>query len=242
MVRAAPRRSGRQAVDVADGATVEARVAGGSPGRWLAVTAVAYGVLHHLGTVVSPLGDVGDGPTRWIDWVDLATPYMIVLPGALALWAGKASPRCWELFGVGAVTYVEGHGIHLSANSIRHVTDTDPAYLWDEVVGHYVWYAGALLMLVALVLARRGNEPPQGALTHALSLWTGLTLATNALEGGTAAAMLVAATGLAIWGLRDRARFPRVLVLVGATAVCVIAGYGLQHGGFPQPSEGGDPG
>lgn len=152
--------------------------------RWLVVAAVAYGVLHHLGTVVSPLGDVGDGPTRWIDWIDLATPYLIVLPVALALRAAAAPPRCWVLFAVGAITYVEGHGIHLAANSIHHVTDADPVYLWDEVVGHYVWYAGALLMLVVLVLVHRAEAPPQGVLSYALAGWTGLTLGTNERPGG----------------------------------------------------------
>lgn len=37
--------------------------------------------------------------------------------------------------------YASGHGIHLAANSIGNVSPGPTARLWDEVVGHCVWYA-----------------------------------------------------------------------------------------------------
>lgn len=39
--------------------------------RALAVTAVAYAVLHHLGLLPDGLGAAPEG-TRWTDWLDLA--------------------------------------------------------------------------------------------------------------------------------------------------------------------------
>src|SRR3712207_307827 len=79
--------------------------------RWLATTAVAYSVLHHAGSGLASLGTVGSGPTRWADWIDLATPYAVLIPAAVTLWAAPAG--IWLVYLVGAITYVEGHGVHL---------------------------------------------------------------------------------------------------------------------------------
>lgn len=40
--------------------------------RWLVVFALAYGLLHHVGAVMSSLGSVG--VTRWADWAEMCVP------------------------------------------------------------------------------------------------------------------------------------------------------------------------
>ncbi|MET1058653.1 MAG: hypothetical protein ABWX84_03595, partial [Nocardioides sp.] len=68
--------------------------------RWLASTALAYVVLHHLGLLPSGLGEGPEG-TRWADWVDLVVPWLVLVPAALTLRAAPAPPRCWVVFGAG---------------------------------------------------------------------------------------------------------------------------------------------
>lgn len=49
-------------------------------GRWLAVTALSYAVLHHLGLLPDGLG-AGPDDTRWTDWLDLLVPWLVLVPG-----------------------------------------------------------------------------------------------------------------------------------------------------------------
>jgi hypothetical protein len=69
------------------------------PAPWLAATAIAYALLHHVGSGFAWLGPVGSGSTRWADWIDLATPYAFLLPAALALWrAGGVAGSAWLVY------------------------------------------------------------------------------------------------------------------------------------------------
>ena len=51
-------------------------------------------------------------------WIDLATPFVVLGVAAAALWNTVPAARAVAL--VGAILYADGHGIHLSANDIRH--------------------------------------------------------------------------------------------------------------------------
>jgi hypothetical protein len=62
------------------------------------------------------------------------------------------------LFWTLSVLYVEGHGMHLAANSIGNnvVTNTDPRlalsiFLFDEPIGHLLWLGGAIGLALAAV-------------------------------------------------------------------------------------------
>jgi hypothetical protein len=206
--------------------------------RWLAATAIAYSLLHHVGSGFAWLGPVGSGSTRWADWIDVATPYAFLLPAAVFLWrGGGVSAPMWLAYLVGAVTYVEGHGVHLSANSISNATPTAAAHLWDEVVGHYLWYTGAMLVWTALAATLVRRCRPRGPLAVLFALAVGVTAATNSLEGGTALLGLATAAGFAAWGWLTRASSGRLLLIGSVPALLVIAGWGIWNAGFPQPSE-----
>ena len=226
--------------------------------RWLAAFAVAYGVLHHQGYVFAGLGNVGSvasGGTRWADWLDLLTPVFVLGPALGALMAARpVERRPWLIFAGGAVLYVEGHGIHLAANSIANEAEgagsrpTPVTHLWDEPIGHHLWYGGLVLVVVALVVAlhRRAEGPRLGPLPLLLALQFGVTYTTNALEGGTAILGLGTSVAFVAWGAvevrRGRPADRPVPALVLATfgpAVLLLLGYGLIHRGFPQPSEVG---
>ncbi len=208
--------------------------------RWLSAFGVAVVITHHLGALPDGLADAG-GSTRAVDWLDLLTPYAVVGTALAVLAAARAGRRVWLLACVGAVAYVQGHGIHLAANSIGNARgDAAPVHLWDEVVGHWVWYAGLAVLVVCLVLASADRPFRTPAAAHLLAAGVGATWATNALEGGTAPGSLLVALALSAWGWRLRDRAPGQLLLAAfPLAVLLLAGWALLQGGFPQPSEVG---
>lgn len=199
----------------------------------MALSAVAYNLLHHLGALPGGLGDAGGG-TRWVDWLDLLTPYAVVGTALAALAVAGTDRRGWWLALLGAGAYVSGHGVHLAANSIGNVRgDVAPVHLWDEVVGHWLWYAGVALLVVALA---RAVPLPAAPSSYALALATGLTWTTNALAGTTGTGSLAVAAGLAVWGRRRRQEGTgRLLLVAFGTSAGLLAAYGLVHLGFPEP-------
>ena len=202
--------------------------------RWTALCALAYNAFHHLGALPDGLGDAGGG-TRWVDWLDLLTPYAVVGTALAALAAAGTDRRGWWTALVGAAVYTQGHGVHLAANSIGNVRgDVPPVHLWDEVLGHWIWYSGAALLVVALARAVPLRVTPLAVL---LAVATGLTWTTNALEGTTAVGSLVAALGLAAAGARQRDGTGRLLLVAFGTSAVLLLAYGLVSGGFPAPSD-----
>ena len=206
-----------------------------SAAQWVAAWALAYNVLHHLGALPGGLGEAG-GETRWVDWMTLLTPYAVVGPALAALRTAATDRRGWTIALLGAASYVQGHGINLAANSISNARgDHAPTHLWDEIVGHWLWYAGVALLVVALVRAVDVDARPTGLV---LAVASGMTWTTNALEGTTAIGSLAVAMALAGWGWRRRAEGSgRLLLAAFGTSAMLLAAYGLWHMGFPAPSQ-----
>ncbi|GAA4691123.1 hypothetical protein [Nocardioides conyzicola] len=188
--------------------------------RWLALTAVSYAVLHHLGLLPDGLG-TGPDETRWADWLDLLVPWLVLLPAALTLRAARAEERTWWLFGAGVLAYASGHGIHLAGNSVGNSHPSDTAHLWDEVVGHAIWYAGVVLVLVALTRTMIGRDRP-GLVSYVLAVAVGLTWATNAVGGNTEVFSLVVALLATAVGWRHRGDLAGVLLVGFAPAVPTV--------------------
>jgi len=180
--------------------------------RRLAVTAASYAVVHHLGLLPDGLGDGPEG-TRLADWLDLLVPWLVLVPAALTTAGARPSAQTWAVYGAGALAYASGHGIHLAANSIGNADPGETAHLWDEVVGHAVWYAGAALVLAALTSTMAGRPRPP-LVGHLLALAVGLTWATNAVGADLEIAGLLVAVGFAAYGWRHRDDL-RVVLLTG---------------------------
>ena len=189
--------------------------------RWLATTALAYAVLHHLGLLPSGLGPAPDH-TQWADWLDLLVPWLVLVPAALTLRAAQPPTRTWVVFGAGVVTYASGHGIHLAANSVGNAAPGPTAHLWDEVVGHHLWYLGVALVVVALADTMSGRPRP-GWVGYLLALAVGLTWASNAVGGGTVVMSLVLAAVASSYGWMRRRELGGVLLVAGLPAVVVLA-------------------
>lgn len=205
--------------------------------RLLAASAAAMVLTHWLR--LAPLGYAAPGATRWEDFVDLPTPYVVAGPALAVLARTGAGRRAWALALLGAAVFTSGQGMHVSANSISYAGGpADPAYLWDEHVGHHLWFAGLTLLLVVVVRAVESAPLRVGPVAVTLSALVGLTWAANVVEGGAVPFGATLAAGLTAYGLRTRARATgRLLVLTFGLSVLLIAAYGLWHGGFPQPSE-----
>jgi hypothetical protein len=193
----------------------------------LAVTALAYATLHHLGLLPSGIAPATKG-TTWADWLDLAVPWLVLGPAAATMWSARASTRTWVVFGAGLIAYTSGHGIHLAANSIGNHRPGDTAHLWDEVVGHYVWFAGVALVLCALAITMIGRpRPPMAA--YLLAVAVGITWASNAVGGGTVVFSLVIAAAACASGW-NRRRELGIVMLVGYLPAVLILGAQLLFG------------
>ena len=204
--------------------------------RLLGVAAVALVLSHWLRLL--PLGFQAPGATRYEDFVDLLTPYVVAGPALAALAATGASRRTWAAALLGAAAFVQGHGIHLSANSIRHaVGPVAPVDLWDERIGHWIWFVG-LTALTAAVVSAVAATVPAARWGPVLAALVGLTWAANVVEAGMAALGTVLACGLVVQGWRLRATATgRLLVLAFGLSLVIVAAWGVWWGGFPQPSE-----
>ena len=214
------------------------RRAGGF-GGWLVLLALGYAVSHHVGTLFAGLGDVGTTKTRWADWIDLATPYIVTGAVAGALRAARASRVTWTVFWFAAVLYTQGHGIHLAANSIGNAVPghQQPSYLWDEHVGHYLWYSGFALLVAALAATVSERRPRGGAGAHLLALLVGFTNFTNSVEGQTPVLGIAVAVVFMAWGVVTRDGLGRVLLTAYAFSLLLFAVFGFWQGGFPEFSK-----
>lgn len=223
----------------APGATGTATAVGGR----LAALVVAYAVTHHVGTILSGAGEVGPR-MRVADVADLLTPWLTIGLAAWVLVGLRPGRGTWWLFGAGAVLLVDGHGVHLAANSIDNVQPEgatgdvhDLTYLWDEHVGHYLWYSGVVLVALTLLLALRVRPPFRGPWPYVLGLLVALTHFDNDVEGQTPVLGIVAAVVLAGLGWRHRTTAARHVGVAYAMSLVLFAVFGIWQGGFPEFSK-----
>ena len=114
-------------------------------------------------------------PLTWGDTLDFLTPFAVI-PFAYILYSRankilhsgqpqQPSPRALRilpkvLLAIGFLLFVDGHGLHLSANSIARLLHNmkeselyKAAYLFDEIISHFMWDGGVFLISVALIIA-----------------------------------------------------------------------------------------
>jgi hypothetical protein len=206
----------------------------------LTVLAFSVVVFMQIGTFARPLGEVGG--TRAADWLDLLTPWAVVGAAAwvmsrYARLTAKAGPDrwAWITLAVGGVAFAEGKGLHLAANSIGNVEPTgqaaELAHLWDEAVGHWMWYVGLLLVLAAVTRTLLGgpDAPPLRATPPGLALaaLTGFSLANTWIEGATPWLGILAAGGFTAYALAHRRTGAMLWVVCFGLALVQVVGWGL---------------
>lgn len=236
--------------------------------RWLFL----YGLVYAFFQVVPAFLKGGfAGPVNQGDALDFLTPW-VVIPVAVLLFLKlgkmadrnprKASSRSFMAAGIvfvlGLIAYVEGHGLHLSANAIDRLLHGQEGsgiyqavYLFDEVISHFIWDAGVLIIAVGLLLAGRIIRFPRpsrvqwGYLGCGACLF-GFSYAVNAVEGQTvpltlpAAVLMIVVCSWLLWKSRREEGYDAVvlfLLLGFILSVALFAYWGVTHPGFPEFSE-----
>jgi hypothetical protein len=209
-------------------------VTAGRPERGLVAFAASVFVFHHVPTVAGEAGD----------WVDLATPFGVV-GAAAALLAALRPPATALVFAlIATLLYVDGHGIHLAANSVANESPTGEAertaHFWDERFSHVEWHLGWIGLMVALCLAERPAARPLALrIQAATAILLGVTLFTSTVEGGTWWLALAATAVFGPWALRDRRPILVACAAAFVVAAVLIGIWALWQGGMPQISEAG---
>jgi hypothetical protein len=204
-----------------------------APGRALLGFAAAVFVFHHLPTVA---GDAAD-------WIDPLTPLAVVGAAALVLLTLKEGPGAIALALLAGLLYVDGHGIHLAANSIAHEelhgSAKTVAHFWDEEWGHVEWHLDLIGLACAFCVAARAHSTRLGSPGRLSAVLLGRTLFTTTVEGATWWLELGATAVCAAWAGRTR----RPVVVVSASAFVLgalpIGIWAIWHGGVPQFSDVG---
>jgi hypothetical protein len=202
--------------------------------RALVAFAVAVAAFHHVPAVAGDLGD----------WIDLATPFAVVGAAALVLAGLGAWGAGLGLAVAAAIAYVDGHGLHLAANSIRAEEPSGEvervAYFWDERFSHWEWHLGLVGLVFAFCLAEPWARRPLRASALQSGLVAGLvgfTLFTSTVEGHTWWLLPPAALVLFVWALAR----PRAVLGACAGALVVacilLAGWAAWHRGVPEFSD-----
>lgn len=200
--------------------------------RCLMMFAVAVVVGHHVGVGFKWLGHVGDTGTRWADWIDLLVPYLVVGAAATTLLRAHADRTAWAGLLLGAVSYTQGHGIHLAGNSVNNDAGGHVAYLWDEQVGHWIWYVGLSVVVGALVHALPSLRLSPWAAGAAVL--AGFTWFDNTVEGG------VPYLGIGVAVVLGGYAWRRGVVPIAAAyglSLLLLTIWGAWHQGFPEFSE-----
>jgi len=200
------------------------------------------------------------------DALDILTP-LVLIPMYWLLFKSAASDesnRVEEIaFMVLAAIWVQGQGLHLSANSINNlaeglakkqvidITGTSIyqlTYFFDEHLSHFMWHIG-VLGLAALLIYREWRRP-----AGILTVWWaaivggliyGFTYFCIFLEGQTVVLGLPCAIILTlltlIWGRRKLAQQPLLafFFITCLVAVVLFGIWGAYWGGFPQFSDVG---
>jgi hypothetical protein len=191
------------------------------------------------------------------DAIDVLTP-LVLLPLYWLLFRRKnmeIKTAGFIAFAVLAALWAMGHGMHLSANSIKHLmgglegTDLyDLAYFYDEVLSHYLWHTG-IAGLSALIIYEQWRWRPEeeGKLWVIIlaSVIYGFSFFAIVIEGGTAwlgipFAVLAVIFGV-IWGRKRPVRQPVLAFFLAGYVVAILlfAGWGIYYQDLPQFSEVG---
>lgn len=194
------------------------------------------------------------------DVFDLFTPLVLIpLYWLLFRMAGHGASSFKEdlAFMVFAGFWVLGQGMHLSANSIGHLTDkmtgTDIYALtnfYDETLSHYLWHFG-VIGLSSVLMYRQWHNP---FVSEKIVTWQnimagfiyGFTFFAMVIEGvtvpmGLPFAVFIVVLGL-VWGRKKLEQMPLLfLFLVGySIALVLFTAWGIWQQGFIEFSKSPD--
>ena len=200
------------------------------------------------------------------DAFDLLTPLVLIpIYWLMFRYASNEVPRLTEeiVFLVLAVFWIEGHSMHLAANSIHNLIDslaesqviniktTDIytlTYFFDEYLSHYFWHIG-ILGLIALLIYRERQHPTEQTTTWWAVILGGIiygfTYFCIFLEGKNVMMGLPFAMAVMMFALiSERMNLKQRPLIAFFFVSCCLAfllftGWSLYWGGFPEFSDVG---
>lgn len=209
-------------------------------------------------------------PLTWGDTLDFLTPFVVIPLAYLLFYHTRRTLRSSNdlgrgqsllakiILGFGFLLYVDGHGLHLSSNSIARIMQNmrgselfNATYLFDEIISHFMWDAGVFLIslgLIFIALRLPFDFLSKSNLVLVLigAIFYGFNFTVNGIEGQTVVfAFPAAAVGFLLsfilyWKAR-REGFHNPVYIFFATAyflsLVLFAYWGLSRSGFPQFSE-----
>jgi hypothetical protein len=195
------------------------------------------------------------------DAADILTPLVLIPIYWLLFKYSAREGSTWiedAAFMVLAAVWVEGQGMHLSANSINNLAEGlakkqvvdilgtniyELTYFFDEHLSHYMWHIG-IVGLAALLIYHEWRRPAGIPTVWGLAIPAGLIYGFAwfcvFLEGQTVPLGLpfvVIVLLLAwLWGRQKLATHPILafFFVTSVVAVVLFAGWGLYYRGFPQ--------
>jgi len=209
-------------------------------------------------------------PLTWGDTLDFLTPFVVIpfvyflysrikkvlhslphLPKAQMTLAGGMLAFAFLL-------YVDGHGLHLSSNSIarllQNMKDTElyrATYLFDEIISHFMWHGGIFLISISLIiitykLPLKSLTKSNIALLSIGAAFYGFNFSVDGVEGQTviftfpaAGFGFILALYLYLRRKKEGSQNPFLLFYFIAylLSFLLFAYWGISHSGFPQFSE-----
>ena len=237
---------------------------------WLFVFGISVAFFHILPALLTRYLA---WPLSWGDMLDFLTPFAII-PLATILYfqsqriidstsnhrQGQPSLKILTkiIIAFGFLCYAEGHGLHLSANSIArllvNMKESDvyrATYLYDEVISHFIWIIGLFLISVALLLIASKHlhmslSGQNYSFLFAGAAAYGFAFTLEAIEGQTVIFTFPAAGAgfllafLFCWKKRREGfQNPVLLFFIAAylLSLLLFLSWGVSHSGFPQFSE-----
>lgn len=193
------------------------------------------------------------------DVFDIVTPLVLIPLYWLLFWnVSNEAPglKGTIIFLIFAAFCVEGHGMHLGANSIGHwlngIEGTDiynVDYFYDEVLGHYLWHFGIIGLSALLISQEWRNlyilEYASSWLTSLAGVIHGFTFFLIAVEGQTTPMSvpfpILITLFVLLFGRSKMRRQPliRFFFVSYLIATLCFAGWGIYWGGFPEFSKVG---
>jgi hypothetical protein len=188
------------------------------------------------------------------DVLDIFTPLIIIpIYWLLFTLGNKENPNTKETlaFLILASFWVEGQGMHLSANSIGHllkgVTHQDLhtlTYFFDENLSHYLWHFG-MVGLSALLIYRHWRMPSiektgawwaviLGGIIHGFNYFISIVEAQTAILGVPFA--ILTTLFMAIYGRKKLKQRPLLTFFFIAYLVATLffTGWAIYWGGLPE--------
>jgi hypothetical protein len=212
-------------------------------------------------------------PLTWGDTLDFFTPLAVVSlafflysqikkalqsQGSLETSHKTARKLAKALLGLGFLLYIDGHGLHLAANSLARLFQNEvgsefynAAYLLDEIISHYIMNGGMILISAGLIffaldLSFKSLSGKSFFLLSFGAVFYGFNFTVNCIEGQTVA-LGISASGLGFlltsyFYYKNRKNSPNNsihLFYLSAYFLSLIlfAYWRITQSGFPQFSE-----